>query len=144
MTRLICFSGILSLSLMKGGTLDKSTESQLQDLLGDVVLYETEMLNFNKTGFENLRSHSGASSRTELEAGEQLKAGVQLESGEQLETREQLEAGEQLGTGDAAHSAKLDKNQQVCNDGQQGDIGYVDLRLKQFKEKLKQLLCSEG
>ena len=40
---------------MKNNTLDKSTKSKLQELLGDVVLYETEMLTFNKTVFENLK-----------------------------------------------------------------------------------------
>lgn len=55
------FSGILSLNLMRGRMLDRSSVSQLQELLGDLVLYETEIQNFNKTVFEKFKSHNEVS-----------------------------------------------------------------------------------
>ena len=106
---------------MKGGTLDSSTESRLQEHLGDVVLFETEMLNFTKTVLEKFKSHSSAYSCVEL------------------------------GAGDTVCSTELEKSQQVPKDSTHGDDEnlthtqeksnkHVDLKLKQFKDKLKELL----
>lgn len=136
---------------MRGGTIDKSAESQLQELLGEVVLYETEMLNFNKNTYEALKSQSEPCVKP-TKVTEKWNNPAEGIAGHDVQTNKEIAESLNLDKSyfdnertrecdtDTCQIDKMitdtDKNRQNPKNIE----SFGDIRLHQFKNRLKELM----
>ena len=134
---------------MRGGTIDKSTESQLQELLGEVVLYETEMLNFSKNTYETWKSQSDSCVKP-TQVTEQGNNPAEGAAGHGIQTNKEIKENLNLDKSYFDNERTRECDTDTCElDKMITDKSWQnpenielfgDIRLHQFKNRLKELI----